>query len=431
MYFAAAMNEYYCHSYRIENMTQNFYRILRALVLLNMPLWVAGAVEQPIHQQSHLDALSVYKKNADDYCAKNLNRFGLSQLYSYDAAQDSMYKNEMGDTLAAIRNNYDKSHETRSSTIASLNEQIKDLSAKKERATTNFARLLKKACIASLIWLAIIFVLIRIRSSALKHTNRKLDESKAQLSESEERLNAGKELVKLSLQNAAHFDELNQHAVELQKISSENLLVSEAQLTKEEAVLMQSSIQEVIKSAALNSKMTAAILSQEFVSGTDKVASNLNELCNQCFDLVYYGTKSADEELKITVSKDLEKNLPLIKIVPEATVQLILNVLLNAFQAVREKQDKKIKGYIPKISISTRVLPRFLQVRVRDNGDGMTDEIIQQVSTQFFTTKSAGHSSGLGMYFAKKIASELHQGELKIESEPGNSTDVYIKFFTS
>ena len=147
--------------------------------------------------------------------------------------------------------------------------------------------------------------------------------------------------------------------------------------------------------------------------------------------MVYNGVKSEDPDLKISVSKDLEKNLPQIKLIPDAVVQLLVNVLLNAFQSVKLRQQNNVKGYVPKVTISTRVLPRFLQVRVHDNGEGMTDDIIKQVTDPYFTRRLESNASGLGMYFAKKIASEMHQGELKIESEPGNKTDVYIKFFTS
>jgi signal transduction histidine kinase len=384
-----------------------------------------------IHQQRHLDALSVYKKNADDYVAKNLNRFGLNQLINYDGAIDTMYKTEMSDTVTAFKTNYDRSHLTRSSSIEELNRKIRELTDKKEKAKTGYTGLLRKACVASLIWLAIVLVLMQVRSRALKRVQSKLDASKGQLSESERRMKAGLELLKLSHENEAIAARQHEQALILQKIISGTALSEENGFSKTEADQLKSALTEAVRAAAVNHKITSTILTQEAEAGADKVNANLNQLCDQCFELVYNGMKSEDPDLKISVSKDLEKNLPLIKLVPEAVIQLLVNVLINAFQSVKERQEKNIKGYAAKVTISTRVLPRFLQVRVHDNGDGMTDDIIQQVSEPYFTMKSAMNSSGLGMYFAKKIAGEMHQGELKIESEPGNKTDVYIKFFTS
>lgn len=86
---------------------------------------------------------------------------------NYDAAIDTMYKSEMADTVEAFKSNYSRSHITRSNTIANLNHQITELTEKKEKATTEFTGLLRKAGIASLIWLAIL-LLIQIRNKALK-----------------------------------------------------------------------------------------------------------------------------------------------------------------------------------------------------------------------------------------------------------------------
>jgi len=402
------------------------------IVLIVLTTTVAYADEpHAIHQQHHLDALSVYKKNADDYVAKNLNRFGLNQLQSYSSALDTMYKAELDDTIQAVKSNYDKAHLTRSNTITNLNSQIQELTIKKEKAKTGFTGLLRKAGIASVIWLAIVLILMQVRSRALKRVQARLDASKGQLAESERRMQLGKDLLKSSHEHVADAVRMQEAAASLQKAAANAEINEDNGFTREEADKLKATVSELVRAASINRKITETLITQEFVAGPDKVNANLNQLCDQCFELVYNGVKSEDPDLKIVVSKDLEKNLPSIKLIPEAVNQLLVNVLLNAFQSVKERSNKNIKGYVPKVTISTRVLPRFLQVRVHDNGDGMTDEIIQQVSEPYFTRRAESNASGLGMYFAKKIAAEMHQGELKIESEPGNKTDVYIKFFTS
>ena len=407
-----------------------FSGIFIVLIIINI-CTVNADEPNAIHQQHHLDALSVYKKNADDYVAKNLNRFGLNQLHNYSIALDTMYKAELDDTVQAVKSNYEKAHLTRSTTITNLNQQIQELTVKKEKAKTGFSGLLRKAAIASVIWLAIVLILMQVRSRALKRVQARLDASKGQLSESERRMQLGKELLKTGQEHGADAVKLQGAAVAVQKTAAETEYTEENGFTRAEADKIKVLVNEIVRTASVNSKITDTLIAQEFVSGGDKVNANLNQLCDQCFELVYNGVKSEDPDLKIVVSKDLEKNLPPIKLVPDAVIQLLVNVLLNAFQSVKERQEKNIKGYVPKVTISTRVLPRFLQVRVHDNGEGMTDDIIQQVSEPYFTRRTASNASGLGMYFAKKIAGEMHQGELKIESEPGNKTDVYIKFFTS
>ena len=136
-------------------------------------------------------------------------------------------------------------------------------------------------------------------------------------------------------------------------------------------------------------------------------------------------------EYDCQITKDFEKNLPAVKTNHGAIGYLLLNLLSNSLKSIEEKYKKGIKGYQPKISISTRILPRFLQIRIKDNGTGMTDDILTKAMDEFYSTREPKEGSGLGLTISKQIISEFHKGEIKIESESGNSTDVYIKFFIS
>ena len=60
---------------------------------------------------------------------------------------------------------------------------------------------------------------------------------------------------------------------------------------------------------------------------------------------------------------------------------------------------------------------------------GMTEAIMQNAFNPFYTTRENGGGAGLGLSESQKIMTTLHKGEIKIETENGNSTDVYIKFF--
>lgn len=90
---------------------------------------------------------------------------------------------------------------------------------------------------------------------------------------------------------------------------------------KKQLTNFEASIAELVRSATAGHKITSTILSQDAEPGIEKVSANLNQLCDQCFELVYSGMRSPDPDLKITVSKDLEKNLPQIKLIPDAVAR--------------------------------------------------------------------------------------------------------------
>lgn len=94
--------------------------------------------------------------------------------------------------------------------------------------------------------------------------------------------------------------------------------------------------------------------------------------------------------------------------------QAILNVLLNAIQAV--KTDGKIE-----ISLSTA--SKFAIVTIKDNGDGIPERSLKDVTKPFFTTKE--HGSGLGMSVVRTIMEE-HDGALDIKSSSDTGTEVSL-----
>jgi two-component system NtrC family sensor kinase len=75
------------------------------------------------------------------------------------------------------------------------------------------------------------------------------------------------------------------------------------------------------------------------------------------------------------------------------------------------------------------VLPRFVQIRIKDNGTGIPEANLATVYEAFSSLNRPEEGAGLGLTAARRIMEELHQGELLIESEPGRGTDVYLKFY--
>jgi signal transduction histidine kinase len=126
--------------------------------------------------------------------------------------------------------------------------------------------------------------------------------------------------------------------------------------------------------------------------------------------------------------KDLEKILPEISIVPAAIRTALFQFFNNAFYSVYQKKKVSGKDYEPKISVTSRKLPRFVQVRIKDNGSGIEDKILPRIYDPFFTTKPPEEANGLGLTQAAEIIKKKHGGEIIIESEPGKGTDFIVRF---
>jgi K+-sensing histidine kinase KdpD len=387
----------------------------------------------PISSPEHQKILREYKSKADEFVAKNLNRFALYQLQNYDREIDSMVAREKEDTLAAIQKNYTRRNIQRKTLTDSLKIRSAELAQSKDIYLKKYHGLLRKAAIAFVIWLVVVLIMLKWRNRSVRKSQSELDANIVQLKISEQSFSDGEELLKSTndwgQKNAALFhlstDMQKTMAALKEKLSTETL-------QSESFKILWKNSESILQNSARLRNFSNNIASQFEEPAPEKQLANINVLCEQYADLAYTQMLNEDGTFSCQFTKDFEKNLPTINVVPDAIGSLLLFVLSNAFNSVREKQKREIvsagKGYVAKVSISTRILPRFVQIRIKDNGDGISDAVMNHIYEPFYSAKPAGEGAGLGLYFSEQIIKE-NNGEIKTESEHGNGTDVYLKFF--
>jgi signal transduction histidine kinase len=123
---------------------------------------------------------------------------------------------------------------------------------------------------------------------------------------------------------------------------------------------------------------------------------------------------------RLELELELEVGLPTIRGSKEHLVQALLNVFVNARQALTGQPG-------PRIQVATRSSEDGVEIRVRDNGHGIPEEIQCRVLDPFFTTKPPGEGTGLGLSISFGILRE-HGGNLELDSELGRGTEVVMHF---
>lgn len=132
----------------------------------------------------------------------------------------------------------------------------------------------------------------------------------------------------------------------------------------------------------------------------------------------------ANNEIKYSaeVIKDMQY-VPLTYAIAGEINQVLLNILINATHAIKEK-GKNHKGII---KITTRSDEKYIYCEIMDNGIGIKVKDQDQIFVPFFTTKEVGTGTGLGMSIAYDIITNKHGGELNFISEFGIGTTFKIK----
>ena len=123
---------------------------------------------------------------------------------------------------------------------------------------------------------------------------------------------------------------------------------------------------------------------------------------------------------------DLDSSLPLVTCVPGDVNQAILNVLVNAAQAISEKVAGN-SGEKGRITISTRQDDPWVEIRISDTGKGIPIEIQPKIFDPFFTTKEVGKGTGQGLAITHTAVVERHQGSITFDTRVGQGTTFIIR----
>ncbi len=120
----------------------------------------------------------------------------------------------------------------------------------------------------------------------------------------------------------------------------------------------------------------------------------------------------------ISLKKDCGANGTSVRVDTNQIQQVLLNVITNAADAVAEGG---------RLKVATRFMDdqNIVEIRVTDNGCGMEQDVLNRAFDPFFTTKEPGKGTGLGLAICQRIIEE-HQGQITIQSQPGEGTTVSI-----
>jgi signal transduction histidine kinase len=167
-----------------------------------------------------------------------------------------------------------------------------------------------------------------------------------------------------------------------------------------------------------------------------KELTDINALCDEYLRLAYHGLRAKDKSFNATMKTDYDESIGKINIVPQDIGRVILNLINNALYAVDEKKKQIGGGYEPTVSISTKKLNARpddpvgrgkVEVRVKDNGNGISPKVLDKIFQPFFTTKPTGQGTGLGLSLSYDIV-KAHGGEIRVETKEGEGSKfiVYI-----
>jgi len=144
--------------------------------------------------------------------------------------------------------------------------------------------------------------------------------------------------------------------------------------------------------------------------------ANIHELLHSTLKTLFGGQVGNDKAIKLV--KDWDKSITEISCYPGDLNEVWSNVIQNAIQAMDGSGTLTIR--------TARQDDDMVRVEIGDNGPGISEENISRVFNPFFSTKPFGEGTGLGLDLARRIIVEKHKGDIRVESEPGNTRFIIL-----
>jgi len=140
--------------------------------------------------------------------------------------------------------------------------------------------------------------------------------------------------------------------------------------------------------------------------------------------------RAKDKEFNAEIKTDFDGSLGKINIVPQDIGRVLLNLINNAFYTVNERKKLLANSYEPLVLLTTKRKENLIEIKIKDNGNGIPPKILDKIFQPFFTTKPTGEGTGLGLSLAYDIV-KAHGGEIKVESKENEGSIFTIQLSVS
>jgi two-component system, NtrC family, sensor kinase len=153
----------------------------------------------------------------------------------------------------------------------------------------------------------------------------------------------------------------------------------------------------------------------------------INALVEESLNLAWHGARAETQGFEIKLRQSFDPSAGEADIFPQDIRRALLNMISNGFYAATRRRAETNGGdFEPTLTASTKNLGERVEIRIRDNGTGMTPEVKGQMFNPFFTTKPTGEGTGLGLSISHDIIVKQHGGSIEVDTQPGQFTEIRV-----
>jgi signal transduction histidine kinase len=190
---------------------------------------------------------------------------------------------------------------------------------------------------------------------------------------------------------------------------------------------LQGNLDKVVQHGKRADAIVKNMLLHSRQGSTEYRPVDINDIVEDSLNLAYHGARAEKEGFNITVERSFDPAAGQVECFPQEITRVLLNLISNGFYAATKRRGHaKDGGYEPTLTAATKSLGDRVEIKIRDNGTGITPEVKEKMFNPFFTTKPAGEGTGLGLSISYDIVVKQHAGSIEVDTKPGGFTEIRI-----
>jgi signal transduction histidine kinase len=190
--------------------------------------------------------------------------------------------------------------------------------------------------------------------------------------------------------------------------------------------ILKSNLEKVVQHGKRADSIVKNMLQHSRQGSGEHRPADINAIVEESLNLAYHAARAEKAGFSIALQRDLDPSVGMADVYPQEITRVLLNLISNGFYATTKRKAEAGDSFEPMLSATTRNLGNKVEIRIRDNGTGIPQEVKEKIFNPFFTTKPSGEGTGLGLSMSHDIIVKQHGGSIDIETESGLFTEFRI-----
>jgi len=190
--------------------------------------------------------------------------------------------------------------------------------------------------------------------------------------------------------------------------------------------LLKDNLEKVVQHGKRADSIVKNMLQHSREGSGEHRHADINAIVDESLNLAYHGARAEKAGFNIALQRDLDPSVGMADVYPQEITRVLLNLISNGFYATTRRALEAGGDFKPTLFAATKNLGDMVEIRIRDNGTGIPEEVREKIFNPFFTTKPPGEGTGLGLSMSHDIIVKQHGGSIDVETERGLFTEFKI-----